>query len=102
MNPTVKNTYITLIWGQCTVRHKDYEYYTPNSQTIFAKAVLRDNETDGVYGEVQLHIDHANQIIRIGTPRSHTEPQIHFTRVLDLVTLILESGGPYTVERWSR
>lgn len=101
MEPAIENTYVTLEWGQKTVRHKDSQFFSPNHQTILAKAILRDDETDGVYGDVQLTIDHANQIIKIGRPRSLVKG-IHYTRVLDLVTLILESGGPYTVEKWSR
>lgn len=100
MNPTVENTYVTLEWGESTIRHKDNQYYTPNLMTMNARALLRDVEDDGVYGQVDLHIDHPNQVIQIRTPRSHV-PQLHFTRILDLVTAILESGGPYTVEPWS-
>jgi hypothetical protein len=100
MEPTKENTYVTLEWGELKVRHKDNQYYTPNSRTILARALLRDNEDDGVYGYVQLQIDHDANVIDIGRPRSLVKG-IHFTRVLDLVTAILDSGTSYIVTPWS-
>ena len=100
MEPDTENTYIELHWGQLTVRHRDNPYYSPNYQTLLAVAKLRDQGTDNIIGDVQLRIDHENNVVAIGQPRSLTKG-IHYTRVLDIVTLTLESGGIYTVQRWS-